>query len=123
MRRVKYPYFEWEDYQAGLYGLTWAGTADDAQAVLSDCSALEASMTKAVEAWPKAAAHHLTDGGMNQQAWLGWAACGLARQVPAHVTRSAWWMLTESQRAEANAVADTVIARYGFSDAETLPFD
>jgi len=118
--RSKYPYHEWEDYQAGLYGLHWQGTVEDAVMLLCDRLTLKLAMRAAVEMWPKAAAHHLTDGGMNQRAWLGWAATGLQSQVPAHLTRAAWWMLTDTQRECANQIADEVIAEY--HSAETLPF-
>jgi hypothetical protein len=110
--RQKFPYWDWEDYRAGLYALTWGGTAADARRLLSAPTRLHAAMTQAVEQWPNAAAHHLTDDGLNQQAWLGWAACGIAAAVPAHETRAAWWQLSESERAAANAVAARVIRRY-----------
>jgi hypothetical protein len=122
MTRRKYPYYEWEDYRAGLYGLTWGGTMTDAGVLLASPCDLERAMRNAVDSWPKAAAHHLTDGGMNQRAWLGWAACGIAKQVPAHLTRAAWWTLVDTQRAEANAAADAVIADYGAGYVQTLPF-
>lgn len=120
--RQKYPYHEWEDYQAGLYGLEWDGGVLEAAALLRMPDVLEVEMRRAVREWPKAAAHHLTDGGMNQRAWLGWAACGISKSVPAHLTRAAWWTLTETQRAQANAAADAVIAEYEQSRVQTLPF-
>ena len=49
---------------------------------------------------------------MNHRAWLGWAACGITAQIPAHVTRSAWWKLSETTRQTANAQADAIIASY-----------
>jgi hypothetical protein len=107
----KYPYHQWEDYQQGFYGLTSAGTVTDAVSVLTD-GALRDYMTLAVEQYPLAAAHHLTDGGMNQRAWLGWAACGLAKGCAYHVTRAAWWRLCDEARDAANAAADAVIADY-----------
>lgn len=112
MHREKFPYWEWEDYQAGLYELTWVGGAEEAKTILADLPLLLTGMNRAVSEWPKAAAHHLTDGGMNQRAWLGWAACGILAQTPAHVTRQAWWQLTEIQRNEANKIADGVIESY-----------
>ena len=119
--RQKYPYYEWEDYQAGMFGMEWEGTATDARELLASPERLHAAMMRAVSEWPKAAAHHLTDDGMNQQAWLGWAACGLHAKVPAHLTRAAWWTLTDDERNRANAIADAVIEAY--HRAETLPFD
>lgn len=122
MKREKYPYHEWEDYQAGLYALNWNAGVDVAIGLLSRPVALLDAMRRAVREWPKAAAHHLTDGGMNQRAWLGWAACGIAAQVPAHMTRAAWWQLTDQERSAANAVADAVIEEYEVRHAPTLPW-
>lgn len=122
VQRMKFPYWDWEDYQAGLYDIKrpdWAGDTSAAIAVLAS-DALEELMRQAVTTWPKAAAHHLTDGGMNQQAWLGWAACGLAARCLAHVTRAAWWQLSERERADANRCADRVIAVYRNPYAQTL---
>lgn len=79
-------------------------------------------MREAVQTWPKSAAHRLTDDGMNQRAWLGWAAAGLAHGVPAHITRASWWQLSETERAAANAAADRVMTDYRRDHAETLPF-
>lgn len=119
--RVKYPYYDWEDYLAGMYGMTGAGGPIEAMELLRNPSALLDAMRRAVTDWPKAAAHHLTDGGMNQRAWLGWAATGLTAGVPAHVTRAVWWQLTEAERAAANAAADIVIDEYHQgAHAETL---
>lgn len=122
MKPQKFPYYEWEDYKAGIYNLRWDNGKDeyDAKAILKDSSRLETGMRQAVSDWPKAAAHHLTDGGMNQRAWLGWAACGILEHIPAHVTRAAWWQLTESERQAANSVADSIISTYRNPYAKTL---
>lgn len=124
MKPQKYPYWEWEDYHAGLYRLGWVGTQSDAARLLANASTLERAMVLAVETWPKASAHHLTDDAVNGRAWLGWAACGIWHQVPAHLTRAAWWTISESERDAANAAADRVIAGFlrTVSNAEALPF-
>jgi hypothetical protein len=85
-------------------------------------SRLRAAMRLAVSMWPRATAHHLTDDELNQRAWLGWAAAGIAHGIPAHVTRTVWWQLSENERQEANAVAEQVIHEYRIAHAETLPF-
>lgn len=118
-RRVKYPYWEWEDFHAGLYGVTWAGEQEHARQLLADPAALEIAMRSVVQTWPNATAHHLTDDDLNGRAWLGWAACGIASQVPAHLTRAAWWQLSETERVAANGVADRVMKAY--CDAHQSP--
>lgn len=115
MKRLKrFPYWDWEDYVAGLYKMEWGRdrTTAHAIAILGNADDLREGMNKAVQQWPRAASHHLTDGGQNQRAWLGWAACGILDNIPAHVTRAAWWMLSEDERKAANDVADEVIAAY-----------
>lgn len=112
VRRVKYPYWDWEDYRAGLYGMTWSGEQEDARQLLANPLELERAMRAVVAEWPNATAHHLTDDELNARAWLGWAACGLTSKVPAHLTRAAWWKLSESERFQANLAADRVISSY-----------
>lgn len=118
--RRSYPYWDWEDYHAGLYGLTWRGESADAESLLRLASDLERFMRQAIEQWPKAAEHHLSNDETNRRAWLGWAACGVARQVPAHFTRAAWWRLTEAERTAANSAADRVIRDWDAGYAQTL---
>lgn len=110
--RVKYPYWAWEDYQAGLYGVQWEGEQEQARQLLANPEALETAMRAVVSTWPNATEHHLTDDELNGRAWLGWAACGLTARVPAHLTRAAWWTLSEMERQRANAVADAVMATF-----------
>ncbi len=114
MKPQRWPYWDWEDYKAGLYNLEWdpGRTTDDAARILSDSKILKSGMKLAVKTWPRAAAHHLTDDSTNQRAWLGWAACGVLAKIPAHITRAAWWRISEPKREAANDVADIVIAAY-----------
>ena len=102
--------------------MTGPGTSEQALLLFRNVQLLERCMRAAVQAWPKSAAHRLTDDGMNQRAWLGWAAAGLQHGVPAHVTRAIWWQLSEDERVAANGAADRVMADYHHGHAETLPF-
>lgn len=77
-------------------------------------------MRTAVEQWPKSAAHNLTACLGNRFAWLGWAACFIGGGVPAHVTRTAWWQLSEHEREEANESAARVCRWYDGDYAQTL---
>jgi hypothetical protein len=122
MRPIKYPYWEWEDYHAGLYAVSGPGTQAQAQSLLKHPAALETAMHRATLEWPKAAEHHLTDDDVNGLAWLGWAACGITHKVPAHLTRAAWWTISESERLHANAAAERVRRAFVQAYAQTLPF-
>ncbi len=88
MRRQRFPYHEWEDYQVGMYNPVGVGRVEDARGLLGRASELEGHMRVAV-------------------------------QAPAHITRAAWWQLSETERAAANRAADRVIREYQ-GDAETL---
>jgi hypothetical protein len=83
---------------------------------------LGAAMQRAVSEWPISAEHHLSDRDINHRAWLGWAAVSIVHGIPSHVTRAAWWQLSDTERADANDQADIVLRAYRARDAETLPF-
>ena len=119
MRRQRFPYHEWEDCQVGMYNPVGVGRVEDARGLLGRASELEGHMRVAVQRWPRAAAHNLTDRRTNERAWLGWAACCVGVQAPAHITRAAWWQLSEAERAAANRAAARVIREYQ-GDAKTL---
>jgi hypothetical protein len=67
---------------------------------------------KAIELWPIACEHNLTDDTQNRRAWIGHAACQMAINCPEYITRSAWGYLTREQQGKANAMADKAIARW-----------
>lgn len=108
--RVFEPYQRWEDHAAGLFG---GRLSDDfvaaSQALLAGPECLTA-MRCVLEAWPVATAVNLTNTGLNRRAWVGQAACCFQVGSTAAETKRAWWQLSESQRAAANACADEVIA-------------
>lgn len=80
-----------------------------ARDLLSDPERLLKSMRIVAHQWPNSAEVNLTNRGRNRQAWLGQAACALESGAPESLTKAAWRQLTESQRIEANKVADIVI--------------
>lgn len=114
MARVWHPYTAWEDYRAGMYGLTDKLNAERGASIdlLRNPAALQDAMLDAVLAWPVAAEHNLSDTSCNRRAWLGQAACCLAHGATQFATCSGWWDLSDDQRAQANAAADVVIARW-----------
>lgn len=68
-----------------------------------------AYMMRVTEEWPLSCENALTDYSMNRRAWIGHAACALANRCPEHIVREAWGMLSDEQRALANAAADRAI--------------
>lgn len=69
-------------------------------------------MMEVLERWPISSEQNLSNTSINRQAWIGHAAAWLAISSPEDITRSAWWLLTERQRDEANAMADKAIAEF-----------
>ena len=66
-------------------------------------------MQRVAREWKNSCENALTDGSLNHRAWIGHAACAFAIGVPEDITRKAWGMLSDRQRKEANAQADTAI--------------
>jgi hypothetical protein len=119
--RVSRPYWEWEDHRAGLYRtLTAPGEDVRAAELLTDPVRLLDAMRQAVQTWPMAAEHHLSNPEENRRAWLGWAACMVAVGACARATRYAWPRLTEDERVTANAAADRVVAEWEGANSLTL---
>src|SRR5262245_953097 len=113
MKRVFYPYLEWEDWNAGMYrNATETAAVARSRGLLSNPAKLLEAMRRVVSEWPIATEHQLTNTEHNRRSWLGQAACCIARTSSETDTRIAWGMLTDEQRREANAVADRVIEEW-----------
>jgi hypothetical protein len=114
LRRVWYPYDQWEEYHAGMWRLVHASAEHDAllaQAIrfTGDAPRYGEAMTAVVHAWPISCAMNLTTLGMNRHAWIGHAACAHAFGCPEHIVREAWHLLTQQQQDDANEQANTAI--------------
>lgn len=111
------PYTEWEDWQAGMYRDVPREEEErltaSAASLLGDALRLSAAMREVTTAWVHASEANLHEPP-NNRAWLGQAACAFAFKVPEHLTRAAWGRLTDSQRLEANRIADRVIAEWKY---------
>lgn len=111
------PYTEWEDFQAGMYRDAQRQDhdrlADDAVSLLSTPHRLVAAMREVTIKWRFASEANLHEPP-NNRAWLGQAACCYAAGVPEELTRHAWGRLTDSQRIEANRIADRVIDEWKY---------
>lgn len=116
MRRIYHPYWQWEDYKAGM----WRKLAADEESEMlqlaidftGDAEQYGSFMLRVANEYIYACEHNLSDTGMNRRAWIGHAACNLAIHCPEYLTRRAWWMLTPEQRIAADAKADEAIAHW-----------
>lgn len=68
------------------------------------------AMLNVVNDWKYSCENFLTNKGINRRAWIGHAACSLAKNLPEYIVRQAWGMLTEQQRYLANLAADRAIS-------------
>lgn len=117
------PYTEWEDFQAGMYRDAQRQDhdrlADEAVSLLSTPHRLVAAMREVTTKWRFASEANLHEPP-NNRAWLGQAACCYAAGVPEELTRHAWGRLTDSQRIEANRIADRVIDEWKYRTRRNL---
>lgn len=111
-----HPYWLWEDYKAGMFKQTLPSQmqrnielALDVLGVESNC---ESSMRRVITEWPVSSAENLRDPTKNRRPWLGRACCCIARGVREDAVRIAWWQLSDSQRDDANSIADSVISEW-----------
>lgn len=109
MKRIYYPYTEWEDYLHGMYRKEKDKDYTlDSFNLLTNLEDLYKAMKTVSESWTKCASMNLTNSSINHQAWLGQSACCFSFKAPEEHTRNAWWMMTDRQRIEANKIADQV---------------
>lgn len=113
MRRIYHPYWDWEDYKAGMWRKAAKSEEPEllqaAIAFTGDAKLYGSFMRRVTRQWPIACEHNLTEPALNRRAWLGHAAACLAIGSPEYITRQAWWLLTQDQRDDADAQANSAI--------------
>lgn len=116
MKRVYRPYWEWEDFQAGMFNIPSATDIDRfaelSALLLSSPDEFRRIATLVVQTWNVASAVNLTNYSANRQSWIGQSACCYQHGSPELATRQGWRMLSNDQRRDANDVADKVIEQY-----------
>ena len=110
------PYWEWEDYQAGMYNshnledeVTLLNLAKD---ILSDVLYFDREARKMIDCWVNSKNHNLNNKSINRKAWIGQATCCYTQGVPERLTKIAWSELSMMQQFLANKVADKIIKEY-----------
>ena len=116
MRRKYYPYWEWEDFNAGMWNSIDKSNESEmlekAIAFTGNHYEYGKAMIKVTEKWSKTCEHNLTDETQNRKAWIGHAAACLEIKCPEHITRQAWGYLTKEQQDNANNVALIAIKKW-----------
>jgi hypothetical protein len=123
MKRIYHAHTKWEEYPAGLWRKRPASEETDllakAIAFTGDAELYGTWMRRVTKEWLYSCEHNLTDVSQNRRAWLGHAACCMAIGAPEHVTRAAWWHLSQKQQDDANAQADAAILNWELRHEET----
>ena len=108
--RQPLPYWEWEDYGSGMYGITVNQVqVRDALELLIFPDGLWDAMIRVTEEWPKASRANLSYLDVNPKAWLGWSSCYLEAGANYAETRCAWGLINPWEHDLANDVAESVI--------------
>lgn len=113
MPRIWHPYYLWEDYKQGMWRKLPRHEEQEALQTAIEFTGNTALygewMRRATQEYYYACQHNLTDPSLNKQAWIGHAACCLAKKLPEYIVRKAWAVLSEQQRVEANKQADAAV--------------
>lgn len=109
--RVYHPIHNWEEIVHNMWGEATnpQQALEQAIAFTSDHEKYGSYMLRVVREWPISTENALTDGSINQRAWVGHAACALALNCPEDITRKAWGYLTDEQQLLANNQASRAI--------------
>lgn len=118
MKRIYYPYYEWEDYINGMYDPPSVFNTTKAKELLSNQSEFLITSMNVLREWPKSADVNLSNISCNRQAWIGQAACCYKYGIPEIVTRQAWAELDKETQREANRTADKIIRAYEIRSPE-----
>ncbi len=116
MNQIYHHYEKWEDYKAGMY--TYSVSERDNEFInyaiqlLSNANNFYNACKQVLDNWKYSAEVNLTNTRTNRRAWLGAAACMFIHNCPEVLTRSAWSLMSEEKRKEANEVATKIICEY-----------
>lgn len=110
MRRIYHSWEKWEDFSHNFYGgVTYEFQKDDTltlyAGLLKDLPKFESALQTIISKWKHSCEHNLTNKAMNRVAYLGQAACALVYNVPSDVCRGGYNLLTDEEKAAADAMA------------------
>jgi hypothetical protein len=123
VRRVFHPWWEWECYKAGFYASSVDGIdPDEAKRMyaefLADIPRFERAMQRVIDEWPHSCEQFLLNENINRVAWLGQSSMCIETGVPS-CYRGGFKLLSNQQRARANAAAQRVLDAWLMARAGT----
>lgn len=126
MKRIYYPYWEWEDYKNGLYDLEKEYSEKEQEELSSQVKVFLSSKEfekvgfKIISEWKIACEQNLTNPSRNRQAWIGQASACYKLGVPERITKFGWRLLSLEQQEQANLVADKIIKKWEENHAKKI---
>ena len=121
-KRVYHPYWNWEEIDHNMWGdvANRKAAVEKAEKFTGDHKMYGRFMMRVVKEWPVSCENALTDYTINRKAWVGHAACALARGLPEDIVRKAWGRLTDEQRELANREAERAIQTWEHDYAKSI---
>jgi len=117
VKQIWIPWDQWECVKAGMQDSACCVSSDFDQFkrlyadFLADSNRFRKAAVDMTKAWPLSCVNFLTNESINRIAWIGQAsACFEIGLSSAY--RSGFWLLSESQQREANAVAALVLREW-----------
>lgn len=109
MERIYHPWHKWEDYRSNFYGGVSEYPKDNTlqlyASLLRDLPKFEDALKVVISEWKHACEHNLSNEAMNRVAYLGQASCALVYKVPHSVSMGGYNLLTDEEKAAADAMA------------------
>lgn len=118
MKQIYHPYWNWEDFKAGMWGKV--GPQDELSMLghaiefTGNHELYGQAMLRVIEEWPITCEHNLSNESQNRRAFIGHAAVCLELGIPEYIVRMAWGKLTQEQQDLANKAADIAIGKWEF---------
>lgn len=121
-KRVYHPIWLWEEVEANMWGEVKNKSIALRRAIAftGDHKLYGRFMMRVVNEWKYSCENALTDYSLNRKAWVGHAACALAKGIPEDITRQAWGKLTDEQRLLANKEAERAIQHWEHNYAKSI---
>ena len=107
--QVYIPYWEWEDYLNGMWSKGDSDRLQEAIDFTGDHLKYGQAMREVAASWPRTMLNSLTNPSINKRAFLGHCAVSFKLGISEAITRQAWKHLSDSQRYDADKVAQETI--------------
>lgn len=116
MKQVYRPYWEWEDFQNGM----WRKLRPEDEPLhlrlaiefTGDWARYGEAMGEVIQSWPITMLNSLSNISINRRAFLGHCAVQFKIGIPEYITRMAWKELTNMQRFKADEAAERHIRKW-----------